>query len=155
MSKSLKPFFTLSKEEKIAFFIKCQILLITHHSNSPFIFTKENIKERISYASEILNKYKGFCYSDDNVAILFNYIRLEDPKDPVKALKEYAMKEGVANYNCVVIDWATFSDIRKCLSFCKEVYNGNIAYAIYVKNGKPKVFKTLDLIQGATKIKML
>jgi hypothetical protein len=148
----LQKFKTLEKADKIDFFLKCQRLLIANHPNSPFLFTKDNIDERLTYASDIFNKYQGMCYADENVCVLFNYIRVEDPNDPVAALKANAFKDGEINYNAVSIDWACFRKMKDCLTFCKTVYNTHIEYIVYVHNGKPKTFKTLDFITNVLNI---
>lgn len=142
----LQPFHKLHKQDKIDFFVQCQKLLITHHPASPFIFNKDNIKDRLTYATDIFHKYKGMCYSDENVCVLFNYVKLQDPTDPVTALKENAFKEGAVDYNAVSIDFVVFRELKDCLNFCRANYSANIEYIIFVKDGKPKVHKTTEFV---------
>lgn len=152
----LQPFHQLHRQDKIDFFIKCQKMLITHHFDSPFIFNKDNIKERLTYAADIFHKYKGMCYSDDNVCVLFNYIKLEDPEDPISALKQHAFQPSTIDYNAVSIDFVVFRELKDCLSFCSTNYNANIQYVIFVKDGKPKVHKTTEFVSrilGVPRIK--
>jgi len=151
----LQQFSKLHKQDKIDFFIKCQKLLIDYHPNSPFIFNENNINERMTYAGDIFNKYKGMAYTDENVCALFNYIRLDDPNDPIKALKEHIFKEGAPNYNAISIDFVVFKELKDCLNFCKTNYNGNIEYVIFVKDGKPKVHKTIEFISRILKMPVL
>ena len=153
--RMLQQFNKLHTKDRIDFFIKCQDLLIKYHPDSPFIITKDNLKERLTYSNDIFNKYSGMCYSDANVAALFNYVKLNDPNDPIKALKEHQFKEPTVDYNCVSIDFVVFRHLHDCLGFCKTNYNSNIEYIIFSKDGKPKVHKTMDIMTKVLKVPYL
>lgn len=151
----LQQFSKLSKLDKIDFFVKCQDLLIKYHPDSPFIINKGNLKERLTYAHDIFNKYKGMCYTDEYVCALFNYIRIDDPTEPLESLKKHQFCDPTINYNAVSIDFVVFKDLRDCLGFCKTNYNSNIEYVVFVKDGKPKIHKTVDLMNRALKVPFL
>jgi hypothetical protein len=151
----LQQFTNLNRQDKIDFFVKCQNLLLRFHPSSPFIINKGNIKERLTYAHDIFHKYKGMVYTDENVCALFNYIKINNINDPLEALKEHQFKSPAGDYNAVSIDFVVFRHLQDCLGFCKANYNSNIEYVVFVKDGKPKIHKTLDIMSKASKIPYL
>ena len=139
----LQPFNNLQPQDKIDFFLHCQSLLTTYHSDSPFLFTKQNLKERLTYASEIMNKYKGFVYTSPFAAILFNKIKITNPDDPVGAIKEYSFKAAAIDYDTIVIDFATSRNVKDYLGFCTQVYDSHIEWLVWIKAGKPIIHPCL------------
>lgn len=142
----LQHFQKLNKQDKIDFFLKCQDLLIKNHPDSPFVFNRANFKGRLQYAGDIFHKYNGMCYTDENVAILFNYLLISDPKDPISALKQHQFKSPDPQYNAISIDFVVFKELKDCLKFCRLNYNFNVEYVVWVKDGKPKIHRTLDFM---------
>lgn len=150
-----QKFKTLSTQEKINFFIHCQEILITYHPKSPFIFNRNNYKERLSYVSDMFNKYNGHAYQDEHICVLFNYIHIKDPDNPIESLIEHSYQEPKINYNAISIDWACFRSYKDCLNFIKLTYNSNIEYILWVKDNKPKIHKTIDYISKLLKIPII
>lgn len=151
----LQQFNLLNRQDKIDFFVKCQNLLLTYHPDSSFVINRDNLKERLTYAHDIFNKYKGMVYADENVCALFNYIKINDVNEPLEALKQHQFQSPAGDYNAVSIDFVVFRTLQDCLGFCKSNYNSNIEYVVFVKDGKPKIHKTLDIMNRALKIPYL
>jgi hypothetical protein len=140
-------FQSLSKEQQIDFFIKCQEILVNSHPTSEFIITKENWPERKHYALDFINKYKGYVYYNNQICLLFNKIRINDPQNPVKALKDHIFKEPQSDYNAYSIDFACFLNIKNCLGFIKTQDNPQILYVLYVKNNSVKLYLKENLLK--------
>jgi hypothetical protein len=151
----LQPFQKLSKQEKIDFFIKIQKMLIINHPNSPFIFNKNNLKERLQYCGDLFHKYNGFSYSDENASILFNYIKMEDEKNPIESIKKYSFQSPAPDYNAIVIDFAVSKNLKDYLDFCRKVYNSNIQWVVFIHKGKPTIYRALDYITKILNVKMV
>jgi hypothetical protein len=142
----VKLFIELTKTEKIQFFQSCQNLLVNHHPSSDFVIRENNINQRIQYAIDFCNKYKGFTYASDKVMVLFNKIKINDPNNPIQAIREHAYKAPASDYNAVSIDFVVFRDIKDCIEFCKNNYDPRIQFIVFVKNGKPKLYRTEQLM---------
>lgn len=136
----------MDKNAKIEFFLNCQDLLITHHPDSHFLLRKKDIEKKIPYVQDFYHKYKGFCYQDANISVLYNHIIIADPKEPVEALKNNMWKEPHAEYNGVSIDFVVFRNIMDCLGFAKSHYDPRIKHVLFVKNNQPKIYETQKLV---------
>ncbi len=141
------PFQNLTREERVNFFIKCQEILQKYHPDSPFIFTKANLNDRKSYFKDFYNKYKGFAHIDENVCILFNKIKLEDARDPVRTVRENLWRKPNENYNAFMIDFVAFREMQDCLSFCQKEYKEIIKYILFARNNDIKVYETDKLLK--------
>jgi hypothetical protein len=141
-------FQNLTNEQKIDFFVKCQTLLIEHHPHSEFLFTETNLKDRKDFVYKFFHKYQGFYYQDDKVCILYNKIKVEDEKDPIKAIKDHMYRKPVADYNAISIDFVVFRKLEDCFAFCKTYYEPRIAYIVFVKNSAVKLYKTDKLLSS-------
>jgi hypothetical protein len=141
-------FHSLTNEQKIDFFVKCQTLLIAHHPTSEFLFTETNLKERKEFVYQFFHKYKGFFYQDENVCVLYNKIKVEDEGNPIKALKDHMYRPPVADYNAISIDFVVFRKLEDCFVFCKTHYEAQIAYILFVKNNNIKLYKTAHLLKS-------
>jgi hypothetical protein len=146
MNLSTKPFQQLSIEDKARFFVHIQSLLVKYHPNSDFIFRQDNSVKRIAQAKDLFVKYKGLCYADENIAILFNKIFISDPTDAIKALRENMFQPPNENYNGVSLDFVVFRSMNDCLDFCKSQYDPQIRHIIYSKTGRPQIYRAEDLI---------
>lgn len=144
--KTLVPFQSLTRDEKIDFFVKCQKLLVENHPKSEFIFTQENSRERKYWANQLLLKYKGYVYADDKICILFNHVRVDDPKNPKDTLKKMIYQPPAENFNAVAIDFVVFRKLGDCIEFCKSQYVPQIEWIVFVKNNEIKLYKTKDLL---------
>lgn len=145
-----QKFNELSEAAKADFFVKCQELLIQHHPDSPFIITKENWGTRRPNMLVLLD-YKGFCYRNNDVCVLYNLIRVEDPKDIPRIVRETFFQPPHPDYNAIAIDFVVFKELKDCLEFCKTRYEPRIANVVYVKNNEPKVYPTDKLLAHLAK----
>jgi len=146
-------FNNLSTEDKIDFFLKCQELLINNYPNSRFLITEENIKDRLSFIQDFFNNYKGFVYNDEHVCIMYNYIKITDKNNPVEVLNTHKFQPPVIDYNAISIDFGTMDSIKNLKKFCETFYNSQIKYVMFVRQGRPAIYDTLDLITKFTGIK--
>ena len=140
----------LSDDDKVAFFLHCQSLLALYHPTSKFAFRDDNIVERLQYVENIFTKYKGFCFTDNNVAILYNKVKVteEDLKNPAKVMRDNLYKESPIDFNTVNFDFVVMKNLRNCFPFIKSHYDPKVINVIYVRDGKPTVYKTSELIKG-------
>lgn len=150
MSTKIAQFQTLSTQSKLEFFAKCQELLIKYHPESEFILTKENFEERKEFALDFVKKYKGFAYWDDTICILFNKVRVEDPRNPVKILKDHLYQEPREDYNAVTVDFVVFRQLTDCIGFCRAQYNPQIEYVVFVRHNEVKLYPTAKLLSGVS-----
>lgn len=129
----------LSPETKVNFFVNCQELLVTHHPKSPFVFRKDNLIERKAHISELAGMYKGYCFFNDKVSLLYNLIELENPTKPALALQQFKFQPPSTKYNALSIDFVVFRQLRDCFDWCRQAYEPRIQYVLFVKNGKIQV----------------
>lgn len=144
-----KLFTSLSQEEKIDFFIKCQSLLVKYHPESEFIFRQDNYETRKQFVKDFVNNYKGFCFSDDNICILFNHVHVENPDDPIKILKDHIYQAPKEDFNCVSVDFVVFRELHDCAKFVGDNNAPNIKYVLFVKNNEIKLYETEKLVNRA------
>ncbi len=151
----MRSFPKLSKEEKVDFFVKCQSLLIEHHPESEFIFRYENLHERKTFVGNFIDKYKGYCYQDDNVCLLVNEVKIVDPANPAKSLKDHMYKEPVADYNGLTIDFVVFRHMTDCFDFVKTQDNPRIEYLLFVKNNQIKLYNKAKLVERLANVPLV
>lgn len=151
----VKPFQELTNVEKVEFFLKCQQLLRDFHPKSDFIFRENNVAERMRHVAALSAKYKGFCYSNENICVLFNKIYVADERDPVTSLRENMYREPAKEYNAVSIDFVVFRNLNDCMEFSKAQYEPRIAYTVFVKNNQPKIYKTEKFISRILSIPII
>lgn len=152
---TVRPFQELTVDEKIAFFLHGQKLLLENHPDSDFTIYHHTLPQRLGHIRVIADQYKGLTYQDDNICVLFNHIQLPDPKDPISALRAAKFQPPHKDYNAVSIDFVVFKKLTDCAEWCRNHYKPRIEYAVYVKNGKPQVYKTIELISRALKLPRL
>lgn len=141
-----KLFQDMSKDEKDDFFLKCQGLLLAYHPDSEFIITKENVQKRIKHIQDLSTQYKGFCCKTDTICALFNKIKIKDINNPIEALRDNMYQPPKEDFNAISIDFVVFRHLNDCLQFCKENYHSKIKYVMYIKDNKPRIYKTENLI---------
>jgi hypothetical protein len=146
MSQQPILFQPLSRESKVEFFANCQRLLINFHPDSEFLFTTDNYAERKLFVLDFLHKYKGYCYSDDNICVLFNKVKVEDPRNPIKVIKDHIYKEPAEDFNAYSIDFVVFRKLSDCMNFCQAQYSPRIEYVLFVKNNEVKLYETSKLL---------
>lgn len=148
-------FTSLTREQKIDFFLNCQELLVAHHPESPFIFKEDNIEERLHFFKDFAQKYKGFVYSSENLCILYNKIDLKDSRNPIEAVRSNMYKEPIENYNCYSIDWVVFRALEDVYEFVQKEYVPQIRYILWVKRGDVSVYETDKLLGELERLKKI
>jgi len=152
MQQPVTPLQKLSVEEKARLFVHAQKLLVQHHPRSEFIFREDNVGIRMKQVKELVSQYKGFCYADDNIVVLFNYIMVTDDQDAVSALQAHKFKEPSNPFNGVSIDFVVFRKLQDCMDFCKANYNPDIRHIVYSHEGKPRIIDTPTLLSKTLRL---
>ena len=142
-------FNALTIGQKVDFFIQCQKLLIKHHAHSSFVIRANNLEKSVNAFASHIKDYQGYYYSNDNICVLFNYIRVDDSSqlDKNQTLRENAYKAPAENHNGISIDFVVFRDISDSLEFVMAQNSPSIKYVLFVKDGKIKLHKKEDLLK--------
>jgi hypothetical protein len=148
-------FQTLSNDQKIEFFLKCQQLLVDNHPDSDFIFREDNIKDRLYFVKDFTQKYKGFVYSNDNICVLYNKIKLKDHRNPAETVKAHMYKGPVEDFNCIIVDFAVFDQLINIKPFIELQYSPQVEYLIWVKHNEVKLYNTKNLIENLERLAKL
>lgn len=143
-----KLFQELGREGKIDFFVHCQNLLIKYHPKSPFTFRYDNMKERLKFTNEFCARYKGYCFQDDNICILYNRVLVQNPRDPIKVIKDHIYQPPQEKYNALSVDFVVFRELRDCIEFCKTHYSPRLEYILFVKNNEVKLYNSKKLLSA-------
>ena len=136
----------MSVGEQVDFFVHCQQLLVQYHADSEFICRQDNLPNRLLQIKAWVNKYKGICYQQDNVCVLYNRIVVTDPQNAVQSVSAAMYKPPDENYNAIMIDFAAFRDIKDCVTFVRENYDPRIQYVLFARHGKIKIYPVVDLV---------
>ncbi len=139
----------LNVEQKVDFFIKCQKLLIKHHANSTFVIRANNLEKSVNTFASHIQDYKGYFFCNDNICVLFNYIRVDDsgPLDKFQTLRENAYQKPAENYNGISIDFVVFKELQNSLEFIRSQNSSQIKYVLFVKSGHVKLHLKDDLLK--------
>ena len=151
---SMRLFQDLTLQEKIDFFVHGQELLLKHHPDSDFLIRQSNVKERITFAQELMTKYQGLCYMDENIIVLANKVFVTNEHNAVNTLKEHMFKPPVEHYNAVSIDFVVFRQMNDCMEWVRGNYDPRIRFVVYVKNGTPQIYPTEKLISKSLHVPM-
>jgi hypothetical protein len=141
-----KLFTELTAMEQIDFFVQCQKLLVEFHPSSSFVCRRNNIDWRKYQIQAFLKNYKGMCYWDENVCVLYNRVVVSDPKDPIRVLKNNIYHPPDPNYNAIIIDFVVFRSLQDCQTFVHENYDSRVQHVLYVKNNKVKIYPVVNFL---------
>lgn len=144
----LKFFNSLPLQEKVDFFVKCQELLLKHHPDSPFVIREDKLEEALEACHNNIEQYKGYYYTDDNVCVLWNHVKINDPNDVKRAVMENAYKMPNPEFNAVSIDFAVFREIKDCIEFIQANKNNLIQYVLFIRGGNPRIYQIDSLLKG-------
>lgn len=136
----------MSVQEKVEFFVHCQKLLVEFHPDSSFICRESNTQDRLNQIKTWAEKYKGICYWNDQVCVLYNRIVVSDPAQPERAIQHAMYQAPDDNYNAVVIDFAAFRDIKDCVGFVRENYDPKIGHVLFARHGKIKIYPVVNIV---------
>lgn len=146
-------FESLTQESKVGFFVKCQELMVKYHPNSPFVIREDTLEKALNLFHDNITRYKGFCYTDENICVLWNYILVSDPVDVNRVVVENAYKEPNPDFNGVSIDFAVFRQMSDCLAFIKKHNNERIKHILFIRDGVPKIYSAEVLLKTVEKDK--
>ena len=96
----------MPKEEKTTFFQTCQDLLVKNQPESEFILRKGDDEMR-KYYLDLFLKYKGFIYTSDNIAMMYNMHRYANLMEARDKYKEKIYSPPDTNPNTYSIDFVT------------------------------------------------
>ena len=145
-------FTDMSGRDRVEFFVQCQKLLVEFHPNSPFILREDNAYARIAQMKSILTQYKGVCYMNENLCMIYNKIVVSRADEPVEAIRAHMYKAPDPNYNAVIIDFVVFRHLQDCKDFVIQNYDPRIQYIVFVKNNKAKIYPLKDFAAQTFKI---
>lgn len=134
-----KLFKSLSQNEKVDFFVKCQELMLQHHPESPFIIRENSLEKSLDAFQNNIQRYQGYCYTDDNICVLWNKILVSDPINVSRVIKECAYQPPNPNFNGVSIDFAVFRRMDDCFDFINRNKESQMKYILFIREGKPKI----------------
>ena len=133
-------FLSLTPEQKVDFFVKCQELLIKYHPDSEFLAREGNFNEILDRVYENIGKYKGYYYMNDNMCVLWNHVYISDKEDVNKSLKDNAYKPPHPDYNGVSFDFVALREKNDMFQFIRENKEDRIKYILSVKRGVPRFY---------------
>ena len=136
----MKLFGPLSKEEKMAFFQRCQDLLVKNQPNSPYVL-KANA-QRKNFFLDMFLKYQGLAYESDNVAILFNKHNCPGGADEIhNRYREKLFSPPDSTPNCYSIDFITTRMNSALLEELRPHFNDEgIKHISFLRGAKLSVF---------------
>jgi len=144
----ITSFESLTPELKVEFFAKCQELMVKYHPTSPFVIRENTLEKALDLFYNNIKQYKGYCYSDENICVLWNHIFVADPTDMKRTVVENAYKSPNPDFNGVSIDFAVFRQMSDCLTFIKKHNNERIKHILFIRDGVPKLYSAEVLLRG-------
>lgn len=154
MADTHRLFSELQISEKIDFFVNCQQLLAAHHPGSPFLCHAANVEQRLQHIDTLFNRYQGYVYQDANVCALYNKLQVVDPQQPELAVRAAMYKAPAENYNSIIVDFVVFRDIKDCTQLLAAGYDAKVAYILFVRHNKIKLYKALDFMQQILQLRV-
>lgn len=143
----VKNFLELSREEKTAFFQRCQDILVKNHPRSEFILRKEAKKK--TFYLDLYLQYKGFAYESEKVALLFNKIKYIPEEWHQTSYENKVFDFPSQEPNCYCIDFVTANMSPSLIEELKPHFNENLEYIGFMRNNTMSFFNFknfLDLI---------
>lgn len=153
----LKPklFQELTNEEKADFFAKCQEILIAHHPDSQYLVRPHDLKTKQAHFLNLVKNYKGYAFFNNDICVLYNKIKVSDPKDIVWVLKKSIMAAPAEDYNAAIIDFVAFRQLRNAVTIYKLGMEEKFFYFLYVKNNEVKLYESSKMIGQLRDFKIL
>jgi hypothetical protein len=122
--------------------------MLKHHPNSNFVIREDSLDKAVAACQGNIHKYQGYVYADDNVCVLWNHIKVNDPSDTKRILAENAYQPPNPDYNAASIDFAVFRHIKDCIEFVRQNQNERIQHVLFIREGKPKLYPLAELLKG-------
>ena len=148
-------FQSLSHEEKVDFFVKCQELLIEYHPDSQFIFREGEVEERLLFFNDFRKKYQGFAYSNDSMCLLFNKIYIRDANNIITDVKSKMFQPPDEGFNCYMIDWVVFKDLKDIGEFVLKEGCPQVKWVAWAKNQDIKIYEVNKFLPELERLKKI
>ena len=142
----VRKFDTLNREEKLAFFQRCQNLLVQNQPNSEFILsqkTQGTFNKR--YFLDLYLKYKGFVYFSENIAILFNKRNYSSLEEAQNLYWDDLHGEPHENPMCYTVDFVTAKMDKSLISEIDSIINRDLKYVCFLRASKVSFFEAEEL----------
>ena len=144
-------FQSLNQKEKIEFFVQCQALMLNHHPNSNFIIKENKLQQSLDIFRDNIMRYQGYMHMDNNICVLWNKIFVTDPSNVNRVITENAYMPPKEKFNGVSIDFAVFNSMIHCQNFIKDNDEESIKYILFIREGRPKIYKKEEIINHIPK----
>lgn len=122
--------------------------MVKYHPTSPFIIRQNGMKTALDAFLNNINNYKGFCHSDENICLLWNYVVVADENDENRALIENGYKPPNPDYNAVSMDFVVCRKMKDYLDFIQQYNEDRVKYILSVKYGKAKIVNKDKLVKS-------
>jgi hypothetical protein len=143
---NIKSLNELPKEEKIEFFQKCQDLLVKNQPESEFILREE--AENRDYFLDLFLKYKGFAYTSEKIAVLFNKHRINSLPEAQEAYQDKVFDPPAPDANTYTVDFITTKMSKDVLQELYPVFHENLEFMCFLRMGKVSFFR-FDVLKSA------
>lgn len=142
----VKNFLDLTKEEKVAFFQRCQDLLIKNFPDSEYIL-RTNLHKKDFYLDLFL-KYKGFVYESETVALLFNKIEYLPQEWMNIPYQERVFDPPSPTPNCYAIDFLTTKSSPEVVEELLPYFSEDLEYICFIRDGRMSFFNLKRFLEA-------
>ena len=139
---TLTQFKEMSRDEKLAFFQRCQDLMIKVQPDSLWILRKKQTPEarnRIFFLDAFL-RYQGFVYEADGIIIMFNKHFYLDKEDPIEKYADYLYDAPHPTPNTYAIDFIAAEMDADKLRELQPYFKDDLEYITYLRWPRQSVF---------------
>ena len=136
---NIKALNNLTREEKLDFFQQCQDLLVENQPDSEFIL-KEGSKNQ-DYFLDIFLKYKGFAYTSEKIAILFNKHKMRGMVEAQETYQDKVFEPPAPDANTYTIDFITTKMSKEILEELKPIFHEDLTFICFLRAGKVSFFR--------------
>jgi len=139
---TLIKFKEMGKDAKLAFFQRCQDLMIEVQPDSPWILRERqthNTRNRTFFLDSFL-RYQGFVYEAGGVIIMFNKHFYENKEEPIKKYVDYLYTGPHPTPNTYAIDFITAKINADKLRELEPYFKDDMKYITYLRGPRPCVF---------------
>jgi hypothetical protein len=133
---------SLSKEERVELFVKCQEFLIKNHPKSEFILRRNFLKKLNSPSLQTLMKlykeFNGSVYAEENCIIFFKIFSIKDGLTEIyKKYDKMSDDQG----NTIFIVFAAFDEKKiNIYELIRRELMGEISQISFSREGKFKIY---------------
>ena len=139
---TLTRFIEMSRDERLAFFQKCQDLMIKVQPDSPWILRENqahNTRGKAFFLDACL-RYQGFVYEADGIIIMFNKHFYENKEEPIEKYADYLYDGPHPTPNTYAIDFIAAEIDADKLRELQPYFKDDMKYITYLRSPRPSVF---------------